>query len=74
MLNRAVIADVTSSAENNGTVINKVAERFVSPWLGDDMQRHPDYGNAPHSTMNRNFGIIGPNNGRDDSDPARAGQ
>jgi hypothetical protein len=74
MLNRAVTADVTSSAENNGTVINKVAERFVSPWLGNDMRRHPDYGNAPRRTMNRNFGIIGPDSGRDDSDPARAGQ
>jgi hypothetical protein len=47
MLNRAVTADVTSSAENNGTVINKVAERFVSPGLRDDMRRCPDYGNAP---------------------------
>src|SRR5580692_5778397 len=74
MLNRAVTADVTSSAENNGTVINKVAERFVSPGLRNDMRRYPDYGNAPRRTMNRNFGIIGPDSGRDDSDPARAGQ
>jgi hypothetical protein len=74
MLNRAVTADVMRSAENNGTAINIVAERFVSPWLGNDMRRYPDYGNAPHRTMNRNFGIIGPDGGRDDSDPARAGQ
>jgi hypothetical protein len=44
MLNRAVTADVTSSAENNGTVINIVAERFVSPGLRNDMRRYPDYG------------------------------
>jgi hypothetical protein len=74
MLNRAVTADVTRSAENNGTVINKAAERFVSPGLRNGMRRYPDYGNAPLRTMNRNFGIIGPGSGRDDSDPARAGR
>jgi hypothetical protein len=30
MLNRAVTADVASSAENNGTAMNKVADLFVS--------------------------------------------
>jgi hypothetical protein len=74
MLNRAVTADVTRSAENNGTVINKVAERFVSSGLRNDMRRYPDYGNAPRRTLNRNFGIIGPGSGRDDLSSARAGQ
>jgi hypothetical protein len=74
MLYRAVTADVTRSAENNGTVINKVAERFVCLGLRNDMRRYPDYGNAPHRTMNRNFGIIAPDSGRDVSNPAHAGR
>jgi hypothetical protein len=74
MLNRAVTADVTRNAENNGTAINKVAERFVSPGLRNDMRRYPDYGNAPRRTMNWNFDFIGPDGGRDDSDPTRVGQ
>src|SRR5580704_6265837 len=72
MLNRAVTADVTRSAENNGTVINKAAERFVSPGLRNGMRRYPDYGNAPHRTMNQNFGIIAPDSCRDDSNLPRA--
>jgi hypothetical protein len=44
MLNRAVTAEVTRSAENNGTVINIVTERFVRCGLRNDMRRYPDYG------------------------------
>jgi hypothetical protein len=34
IVGRAVIAVVTSSAENNGTAINKVADLLVRPFVG----------------------------------------
>jgi hypothetical protein len=36
MVGRAVIADVASSAENNGTAMNKVADLFIKlEWRGN---------------------------------------
>jgi hypothetical protein len=62
------MADVTSSAENKGTAMNKVADLFVR--LGQCgiilaailMMEHP-----PPANITKNFGNIGPRVGRNDT-------
>jgi hypothetical protein len=56
------MADVTSSAENKGTAMKKVADLFVRLGQRGIISRYPDDRNAPPPNMRKNFGNIRPRN------------